>query len=74
MTEVISTEELAKRIGKPLDEVEAMIAEAEADAITKESMDPSTFVFHNWSPAADERCREILRQVKAGKRSGTAES
>ena len=58
---MMTIEELAAETGRPVEEIEAMIAEAEADAITKESMDPSTFCFHNWGPEAEERAREILK-------------
>ena len=60
MTTVMTAEEYANFTGRPTEEIEAMIAEAESDSITKESMDLTTLVFHNWSPETEARCREIL--------------
>ena len=64
MTEVISTEELARRIGKPLEEVEAMIAEAEA-GIDPKTVDWSTLVVHGDPDVIRER---LHRHVEAATR------
>lgn len=61
---VITNEEWARATGRPLEEIEAMIAEAEADAITKESMDPATLRKINWTPQTDEKFREFMRKAQ----------
>ena len=65
MARVMTAEEYAAFSGCDLERLKAQIAEAEAGAITAESMDPSTLRFHNWSSAAEERCRELMRKAQA---------
>ena len=63
---VMTTEEWARETGRTVEEVEAMIAEAESGAITAEMLDPSTFRWLGDPVKAKARCEELLRQLRAG--------
>ena len=63
MVRVITNEEFARETGRTLEEVEAMIAEAEADAITADTMDPSTLRKFNWTEETPEKFRDFLRKA-----------
>ena len=61
MTTVMSTSEWCELAGSDRGELEESIREAEADAITAETMDPDTF---RWlKPGSEKRAREILRNA-----------
>ena len=66
MGHVVTNEEWAAETGRPLEEIEAMIAEAEADAITAETMDPSTFRWVGDPARAKAKCEEMARRIRAG--------
>ena len=63
MVKVETTREWAEATGKSVEEIEAMIAEAESGSITREDLDPSTMNPPQLSPEAQIRAREFLRHA-----------
>ena len=66
MAQVMTPEEYAEFSGCDLARLRANIAEAEAGAITVESMDPSTLRKHNWTDATDARIRDLMCKSGVG--------
>lgn len=70
MVDVMSAREYAEFAGRPVEEIEIMISEADVDGISGDTIDSASFTFHNWSPKAEERCREILGRARAQGQEG----
>lgn len=65
MVQVITNEEWAAETGRPLAAIEAMITEAEADAITRDTLDPATLNPPELPPEAEARARAFLEAANS---------
>ena len=63
MVRVMTAEEYAEFSGCDLAKLKKSIAEADAGAITADSMDPATLSKYNWTSETEERFRGFLRNA-----------